>query len=136
VHPVFPIIGKGMFLGQYRSLYMNPHVCPGKRWLAILNLVFAIAANRRKGRDWPHPWKMKSVVQHVPRLPLKTKTGSHNRQRLLIDSSPRAMLWLPSVMHSRPSPSRLPERFLTHTIGNSVQPNDRSDIQANSRKSI
>lgn len=44
VHPGFPIIGKGIFLGQYRSLYSNPNVRPGKRWLAVLNLVFAIAA--------------------------------------------------------------------------------------------
>lgn len=44
VHPAFPIIGKGVFLGQYRSLYSNPNVRPGKRWLAVLNLVFAIAA--------------------------------------------------------------------------------------------
>lgn len=44
VHPEFPIVGKGIFLGQYRSLYSNPKVRPGKRWLAVLNLVFAIAA--------------------------------------------------------------------------------------------
>ncbi|KAF3386669.1 hypothetical protein F1880_001508 [Penicillium rolfsii] len=44
VHPAFPIIGKGVFLGQYRSFYTNPNVRPGKRWIAILNLVFAIAA--------------------------------------------------------------------------------------------
>lgn len=44
VHPAFPIIGKGIFLGQYRSFYSNPNVRPGKRWLAVLNLVFAIAA--------------------------------------------------------------------------------------------
>ncbi|KAJ5369916.1 uncharacterized protein N7496_006008 [Penicillium cataractarum] len=44
VHPAFPIIGKGVFLGQYRSFYTNPNVRPGKRWIAVLNLVFAIAA--------------------------------------------------------------------------------------------
>lgn len=44
VHPSFPIIGKGVFLGQYRSFYANPNVRPGRRWLAVLNLVFAIAA--------------------------------------------------------------------------------------------
>lgn len=44
VHPAFPIIGKGVFLGQYRSFYSNPNVRPGKRWIAVLNLVFAIAA--------------------------------------------------------------------------------------------
>jgi hypothetical protein len=44
VHPAFPIIGKGLFLGQYQSFYTNPNVRPGKRWISVLNLVFAIAA--------------------------------------------------------------------------------------------
>jgi hypothetical protein len=44
IHPDFPIIGKEIFLNQYRSFYSNPNVRPGKRWTAVLNLVFAIAA--------------------------------------------------------------------------------------------
>ncbi|KAJ5809461.1 uncharacterized protein N7503_001679 [Penicillium pulvis] len=44
VHAAFPIIGKGVFLSQYRSFYSNPNSRPGKRWKAVLNLVFAIAA--------------------------------------------------------------------------------------------
>lgn len=44
VHPAFPIIGKEVFISQYRSLYLNTTVRPGKRWLAVLNLVFAIAS--------------------------------------------------------------------------------------------
>ncbi|KAJ6102973.1 hypothetical protein N7486_005400 [Penicillium sp. IBT 16267x] len=44
VHPTFPIIGMTTFLGQYTSFYTNPNVQPGKRWLAILNLIFAITA--------------------------------------------------------------------------------------------
>ncbi|KAJ5939616.1 hypothetical protein N7466_002750 [Penicillium verhagenii] len=43
VHPTFPIIGMTTFIGQYNSFYSNPNVRPGKRWLAILNLIFAIA---------------------------------------------------------------------------------------------
>ncbi|KAJ6089614.1 hypothetical protein N7467_004830 [Penicillium canescens] len=43
VHPAFPIFGKATFLNQYRSFYSNPNSRPGKRWLALLNLVFAIA---------------------------------------------------------------------------------------------
>ncbi|KAI9373580.1 fungal-specific transcription factor domain-containing protein [Aspergillus egyptiacus] len=42
VHPYFPIIGKVTFLNQYRSFYSAPSVRPGKRWLAILYLIFAI----------------------------------------------------------------------------------------------
>lgn len=48
VHPAFPIIGKAVFLGQYRSFYLNPAVWPGKRWMAILNMVFAIAAKHSR----------------------------------------------------------------------------------------
>ncbi|KAJ5988506.1 hypothetical protein N7481_003716 [Penicillium waksmanii] len=44
IHPDFPIIGKETFLNQYQSFYSNPNVRPGKRWTAVLNLVFAIAA--------------------------------------------------------------------------------------------
>jgi len=44
VHHSFPIVGKEIFLSQYRSFYSNANVRPGKRWLAVLNLIFAIAA--------------------------------------------------------------------------------------------
>lgn len=43
VHPTFPIIGKATFWGQYRSFYSTPFLRPGKRWMAILNLIFALA---------------------------------------------------------------------------------------------
>lgn len=48
VHPTFPIVGKMIFLAQYKSFYSAPHVRPGKRWLAILNLIFAIAAKHAR----------------------------------------------------------------------------------------
>lgn len=48
VHPTFPIVGKLIFLAQYKSFYSAPHVRPGKRWLAILNLIFAIAAKHAR----------------------------------------------------------------------------------------
>lgn len=43
VHPTFPIISKATFWGQYRSFYSTPFLRPGKRWMAILNLIFALA---------------------------------------------------------------------------------------------
>jgi hypothetical protein len=43
VHPSFPIVGKETFLGQVKSFYTTPFVRPGRRWLAILNLIHAIA---------------------------------------------------------------------------------------------
>jgi len=60
-HPDFPIIGKEIFLSQYRSFYSNPNVRPGKRWMAVLNLVFAIASkhshlvlNQHQGNYFDH----------------------------------------------------------------------------------
>ena len=44
VHPSFPIIGKVNFIRQYRVFINSPHMKPGKKWLAILNMIFAIAA--------------------------------------------------------------------------------------------
>lgn len=44
VHPEFPVIGKITFCWQYRSYFSSPNARPGRRWMALLNLVFAIAA--------------------------------------------------------------------------------------------
>lgn len=44
VHPSFPIIGKITFLAQYRKFMDGSSVNPGERWLAILNMIFAIGA--------------------------------------------------------------------------------------------
>jgi hypothetical protein len=44
VHPSFPIIGKEIFLGQCRSFYSSSMTQPGNKWMALLNMVFAIAA--------------------------------------------------------------------------------------------
>jgi Fungal specific transcription factor domain len=44
VHPSFPIIGKVTFLSQYRKFMEGTSASPGERWLAILNMIFAIGA--------------------------------------------------------------------------------------------
>ncbi|KAL4873410.1 hypothetical protein BDV12DRAFT_159948 [Aspergillus spectabilis] len=43
VHPVFPIISRILFTSQYRNFYDNS-ARPGDKWLAILNLIFAISS--------------------------------------------------------------------------------------------
>lgn len=43
VHPSFPIIGKTTFSEQFRALF-DRNKTPGNKWLAILNLIFAIGA--------------------------------------------------------------------------------------------
>jgi hypothetical protein len=44
VHPTFPMIGKLIFRDQVRNYFENSQLTPGKNWMAILNLVFAIGA--------------------------------------------------------------------------------------------
>lgn len=43
VHPHFPIINRPLFQSQFEKLF-GDLVRPGDKWLAILNLIFAIAA--------------------------------------------------------------------------------------------
>lgn len=54
IHPSFPIIGKSTFQSQYNLFFTQPGIKPGNKWLAILNLVFAIAGGYAKlvGADW------------------------------------------------------------------------------------
>ena len=45
VHPAFPIIGKNTFVNQYRAFQLTQDRTKiNHNWLAILNLIFAIAA--------------------------------------------------------------------------------------------
>ena len=44
VHPAFPILGKVTFTNQFQTFLSNDKINTGHNWLAILNLVFAIAA--------------------------------------------------------------------------------------------
>lgn len=44
VHPSFPIVGISTFASQFQVFFNRPSLKPGSKWLAILNLIFAIAA--------------------------------------------------------------------------------------------
>lgn len=44
VHASFPLVGKLLFWEQFRCSYANRDVQPGTKWIAILNLIFAIAS--------------------------------------------------------------------------------------------
>ncbi|PWY92612.1 hypothetical protein BO70DRAFT_384095 [Aspergillus heteromorphus CBS 117.55] len=43
VHPFFPIISRTLFRAQYKTFFESA-ARPGDKWLAILNMIFAIAA--------------------------------------------------------------------------------------------
>lgn len=40
----FPIIRRSLFSAQYEQYYVKPFLNPGKKWLSVLNLIFAIAS--------------------------------------------------------------------------------------------
>jgi hypothetical protein len=44
VHPSFPIIGISTFVSQFQAFFSQPALKPGNKWLAILNMIFAIAS--------------------------------------------------------------------------------------------
>lgn len=44
VHDFFPLIGKEVLLSKYRSFYSNSTILPENKWMALLNMIFAIAA--------------------------------------------------------------------------------------------
>ncbi|OQD84555.1 hypothetical protein PENANT_c012G01330 [Penicillium antarcticum] len=43
-HESFPFLGKGLFISQCRAFYSKSNLRPGRRWMAVLNMVFAIGA--------------------------------------------------------------------------------------------
>lgn len=60
VHPFFPIISRPLFRAQYKNFFDNAPR-PGDKWLAILNLIFAISAKHAhlvqapwRGNDHDH----------------------------------------------------------------------------------
>ncbi|GKZ35730.1 hypothetical protein AbraIFM66950_006483, partial [Aspergillus brasiliensis] len=44
VHPSFPILGTTPFGSQFQAFFNDTTLRPGNKWLAVLNLIFAVAA--------------------------------------------------------------------------------------------
>ncbi|RHZ62029.1 uncharacterized protein CDV56_108783 [Aspergillus thermomutatus] len=54
VHPSFPIVGRIPFMQQYAIYYSRPNIRPPGKWLAILNLIFALGS--KFGHLLSEPW--------------------------------------------------------------------------------
>jgi hypothetical protein len=67
-HVYFPFIRKEIFLNQYRSLYSDQTARPGRKWLAIFNLVLGVAARQS------YPISKESL----PEFPENQKGSAHN----------------------------------------------------------
>ncbi|KAJ5100772.1 hypothetical protein N7456_006824 [Penicillium angulare] len=53
VNEFLPIVRKDVFMVQYQQCYLGKGIFPGRKWLAVLNMIFAIACafNRLSGRE-------------------------------------------------------------------------------------
>ncbi|KAI9926700.1 hypothetical protein MW887_003793 [Aspergillus wentii] len=121
VHPYFPIIGKMLFLQQFKSYNDNPRLWPGKRWMAILNLVFAIAAKysqlAQQSMD-PGSWRICNIsIRSAVTMGLNLRSEANHPVRTSKEA--RYRVWwslqtldsLLSVMTGRPPSSS--EGFFT-----------------------
>jgi Fungal specific transcription factor domain len=62
VHPFFPIINRSLFNSQYMT-YFNNNARPGPKWLAILNMIFAITA--KHAHLIQAPWRGEDEQDHL-----------------------------------------------------------------------
>ncbi|KAJ5304092.1 uncharacterized protein N7443_003752 [Penicillium atrosanguineum] len=60
VHPFFPIINRRLFTAQYRTFF-DSNAQPSDKWLAIMNMIFAIGAQ----------------YAHLTRAPWRGEVGDH-----------------------------------------------------------
>jgi hypothetical protein len=61
VHPTFPVIDKMTFLHQYRTFYSNPSIKAESGWLAMFNVIIAIAARHSLFVD---NWSLERFDEH------------------------------------------------------------------------
>ncbi|RAO64809.1 uncharacterized protein BHQ10_000821 [Talaromyces amestolkiae] len=62
VHPFYPIISRPLFSSQFKYFFENS-ARPGDRWLAILNMIFAIAA--KHSHLVQASWKSNDTQDHL-----------------------------------------------------------------------
>lgn len=64
VHPLFPIISKPSFMTQYKTYYTLPNGEGWKKWLTLLNLVFAIGETCLKSESGTTQGNEKKDVEY------------------------------------------------------------------------
>lgn len=55
IHPFFPIVRANLFLDQYKSLWVETSPRPGRKWLAIFNMILAIGCRQLQFVQEPLP---------------------------------------------------------------------------------
>lgn len=74
VHPFFPIISRPLFSMQYQSFYNNSG-SPGDKWLAILNVIFAISAKRAHLKQAPGQGEEHDHLVYLTRARILSMNG-------------------------------------------------------------
>lgn len=74
VHPFFPIISRPLFRAQYKNFFGNSPR-PGDKWLAILNLIFAISAKHAHLTQAPWRGSDHDHIEYLTRARMLSMNG-------------------------------------------------------------
>lgn len=74
VHPFFPIINRPLFRAQYRTFFES-NAQPGDKWLAILNMIFAIASKHAQLVEAPWRGNDRDHLMYLTRARILSMNG-------------------------------------------------------------
>ncbi|KAJ5584534.1 uncharacterized protein N7459_004334 [Penicillium hispanicum] len=74
VHPFFPIINRPLFSAQYRTFF-DSNAQPGDKWLAILNMIFAIGAKHAHLIEAPWRGDERDHLMYLTRARILSMNG-------------------------------------------------------------
>ena len=74
VHPFFPIISRPLFCTQYLAFFQKSGR-PGDKWLAILNMIFAISAKRAHLKQAPWRGEDRDHLMYLNRARILSMNG-------------------------------------------------------------
>lgn len=74
VHPFFPIINRPLFTSQYQTFF-EKSARPGDKWLAILNMIFAISAKHAHLKQAPWRGEERDHLVYLTRARILSLNG-------------------------------------------------------------
>ncbi|KAJ6097258.1 hypothetical protein N7499_001632 [Penicillium canescens] len=76
VHPQYPIIDRTQFSVQYRNFFEAIHL-PSDKWMALLNMIFAIASNYSCNSDIAGPGSARDHLLYLTRARMLSMGGDN-----------------------------------------------------------
>jgi hypothetical protein len=76
VHPQYPIIDRAQFSVQYRNFFDEIHL-PSDKWMALLNMIFAIASNCSCNSDIAGPGSARDHLLYLTRARMLSMGGDN-----------------------------------------------------------